>query len=184
MSRLPPLVYEELTPEQQKAFDAIAGPRDGVVDGPFPAWIRLPELCMSIQGVSDILRSKTNLKLYMFETITLVVARRYSAGYMWGAHAAFALRHGLPESIVDDINNGRRALFDDPQDQVIFDVADALAAGKLLPRDLYDRAVDLLGIELLIEVSSDTGLYGMIATLLNTFDIRQKPGTIPLAVLE
>jgi 4-carboxymuconolactone decarboxylase len=181
MSRLPPLVYEELTPDQQKAFQLIAGPRDGVVNGPFPAWIRLPKLCLSIQSVSDILRTQTNLKPCMFEVITLVVARGYNAGYMWGAHAGFAMKHGLPERIVDDINHGRHPAFADPRDQVIFDVAECLAAGKLLPGKLYDNAIELLGVELLIEVSTDVGFYNMIATVLNTFDVEQKPETIPLA---
>ena len=181
MSRLPPLIYEELTSEQQKAYQMIAGPRDGVVNGPFPAWIRTPELCERIQGVSDILRTKTNLKKYMFEMITLVVARKLNAGYMWGAHSGFAVRDGLPQSIIDDINLGRKPVFEDQSDQVIFDVADYLAASKQLPQDVYDRAAALLGIDLLIEVSTDVGFYIMIATVLNTFNVLPTEGTLPLA---
>lgn len=180
MSRLPPLIYEELSPEQQRAFQLIAGPRDGVVNGPFPAWIRLPELCERIQSVSDILRSKTTLKPYIFETLTIIVARWFNAGYMWGAHAGFAIKCGLPESIVDDINNNRHPVFEDDQDQIIFDVANILVTGKLLPIDIYNRAVEMLGIETLIEVVTDIGFYNMIATVLNTFDVEQKPDTIPM----
>jgi 4-carboxymuconolactone decarboxylase len=169
-----------LTPEQQKAYQLIAEPRDGVVNGPFPAWIRIPELCISIQAVSDILRTKSNLKPYMFETITLIVARKYNANYMWGAHAGFAVKAGLSQGVVDDINHGRKPVFQDEKDQLIFDVADCLAAGRLLPQDLYGKAVETLGIELLVEVSTDVGFYIMIATVLNTFDVPQTPGALPL----
>ena len=182
MSRLPSLVYEKLNADQKKAYDLVAGPRNGIVNGPFPAWIRKPDLCISIQKVSDILRTNTNLKKYMFETITLVVARHFDARYMWGAHSGFAIAAGLPKNIVDDINNSRRPAFDDEKDQLIFDISDCLASGQLLPQDLYDKSVELLGIDLLIEISTDVGFYIMIAIVLNTFNICQTPSTLPLLI--
>lgn len=178
-SRLPELKYEDMSPDQQKAYDLIRSTRPNV-NGPFPAWIRNPELCFRIQGVSDVLRTNSTLGKKMFEVITIVVGRHKNAAYMWGAHARFAMNAGLPESIVDDINSGRRATFEDEREQVIYDVADTLAAGKLLPQELYDKAVELLGYDVLIEVATDVGFYDMIAMVLNTFDVQPLPGTIPL----
>ena len=180
MSRLPPLVYDELSPEQQNAFQMIAGPRDGVVNGPFPAWVRTPALCKEIQDVSDILRTNTTLKKTIFELITLVVARAFNTGYMCGAHAGFAVKLGLPQAVIDDINSGRRPTLEDPEDQLIFDVAHAIAGGKLLPMELYNKAVEVLGYERLTEVVTDVGFYLMIASVLNTYDVQQTPGTQPL----
>lgn len=179
-SRLPELAYSDMTPEQQKAYDLIASTRNGNVNGPFPAWIRNPLLCERIQGVSDVLRSGSTLGKRLFETVTIVVARRKNAAYMWGAHSGFAIKAGLPESIVDDINCGRRPVFETAREQIVFEVADVLACGKLLPIELYEKAVEILGYDVLIEVATDVGFYDMIATVLNTFDVQPLPGSIPL----
>ena len=169
---MPPLVYEDLSSEQQKAFQLITSPRDGIVDGPFHAWIRTPALCKEIQDVSNILRTNTTLKKSVFELITLIVARAFNTGYMWGAHAGFAIKLGISQEVIDDINAGRRPTLDDPEDQLIFDVAHELAGGKLFPVDIYERAVDVLGYERLTEVATDVGFYLMIASVLNTYDIQ------------
>lgn len=180
-SRLPELVYENLSPAQQKAYQMIAGPREGVVNGPFPAWIRTPELCTRIQSVSDILRSNTSLKKAMFEIITVVVARAFSANYMWGAHVSFAMRNGIPKEIIDDINSGKRPVFEDKTDQLIYDISYQLAHGKLLDENLYNEAVEKLGYEVLTEIATDVGFYLMIACVLNTYDVTSNPNSIPLA---
>lgn len=178
-SRLPELKYEDMTPDQQKAYDLIRSTRPNV-NGPFPAWIRNPELCFRIQGVSDVLRSNSTLGKRTFEMLVIVVARHKNAKYMWGAHANFAIKAGLPEKIVDDINSGVRPVFDTEKEQIIYDVADTLAASKLLPQDIYDKAVEILGYDVLIEVATDVGFYDMIAMILNTFDVQPLPDTIPL----
>lgn len=183
-SRMPEIAYEDLTAEQKKAYDLIASTRNGNVNGPFPAWIRIPELCFSIQGVSDILRSNTSFDKRIFEMITIVVARHYCAGYMWAAHSRFAIKAGLSEKIVDEINSGIRPQFASFQEQIIFDVADTLAAGKLLPIDTYEDAVDILGYDKLIEVATDVGFYSMIAAVLNTFDVQPTENSIPLKILK
>ena len=181
MSRLPLPVYEELTPEQQNAFRMIAGQRDGVVNGPFPAWIRMPALCKEIQDVSDILRTNTTLKKTVFEMLTLIVARAFNSGYMWGAHAGFAVELGLPQAVIDDINTGRRPMLEDPEDQLIFDVAYEIAAGRPVPIDIYTKAVEILGYERLTEVATDVGFYLMIACVSNTYDVQPTSGALPLA---
>ena len=179
-SRLPELKYEDMTPEQQKAYDLIGSTRNGNVNGPFPAWIRNPELCFRIQSVSDVLRSNSTLGKQLFEAVTIVVARHMNAKYMWGAHSGFAMKAGLPEQIVDDINSGRKAVFPTEKEQLVYEVADTLAAGQTLPIELYNRAVEVLGYDVLIEVATDVGFYDMIACVLNTFDVQPLPGTLPL----
>ncbi len=176
VNRMKPLIYEELTPEQQALYRHLASTRDGVVAGPFIARLRLPEICQSIQGISDILRTNTNLKRYMFEVITAIVAKQYHADYMWGVHARGAIKAGLDWRIVEDIRLGNHPVFADDQDQIIFDVANHLVKQAHLPQDLFDRAMEHLGLQLLIEVAADVGYYSLAASTVNTYAIPAKSG--------
>lgn len=181
LPRLLPLVYEELTEAEQRVYKQIAGPRDGVVSGPFMARIHLPELCESIQRISDILRTNSNFTRDIFEMITLIAARGFNAAYMWGVHTVAAAKAGLPQAVIDAINRGERFEFEDERAQAIFDVCTALSRQEQLTDELYGRALDVLGLELLIEAVADLGYYASSATTINVYDIPAKEGTLPFA---
>ena len=181
MSRLPPLVYEELNDEQKKLYDVIASTRDGVVSGPQIAKIRIPPLSYLSQAVSDILRSNTSLKKTQFEVLILIVGREFNADYVWGAHDNDARKAGLPEKIIDDINYRRRPAFDDEADEVIYDVGMILAKGQTLPQDLFDKAVKLLGMNKLIEAATDVGYYMSACMTAKTYALKARKGTNSLA---
>lgn len=181
ISRLPITPFEEMTPAQQAAWNMIAGPRDGNVNGPFPAWIRMPELCKEIQDVSDILRTHTTFDKSVFEMIVLITARAFNARYMWSTHCKFALKSGLTQETIDAINASERPVLDDPTVQLIHDVAFEIAHGHLLPMELFKQAEETLGYDRLTEISTDVGFYLMIASVLNTYDVQPMSADYPLA---
>ena len=177
ISRLPTPAFEEMTPAQQAAWNMIAAPRDGNVNGPFPAWIRMPELCKEIQDVSDILRSNTTFDKAVFEMIVLVTARAFNAKYMFATHCKFALKSGVSRETIDAINEGKRPVFDNEETELVYDVAYEIANGHLLPLEIYNKAVEKFGYNRLTEISTDVGFYLMIASVLNTYDVRPMAGS-------
>lgn len=52
---------------------------------------------------------------------------------------------------VDEMTPGLPASFSDPREQVVHEVAMALAGGRLVSQGLYDRAVKALGHESITE---------------------------------
>src|SRR5512147_3041166 len=108
MSRLPVLQLQDLTAEQKRIYDEIARVRNGVVRGPFPIWLRNPELADRANQFGNVLRMQGKLEKRLFELMVLIVARHWSAQYEWFSHAKAALNAGLSPEIVDAIQNSRR----------------------------------------------------------------------------
>jgi 4-carboxymuconolactone decarboxylase len=61
------------------------------------------------------------------------------------AHEIVGKKAGLPADRVDALIAGLPTSFDDPRQQVIYDLTLALTAPRVIPQGLYERAVGLLG---------------------------------------
>ena len=64
---------------------------------------------------------------------------------------------------VEAIVAGLPASFPDPREQVVYEVAMALAGGRLVPQGLYDRAVTVLGHETVTDMVVLMGDYTAVA---------------------
>ena len=170
MSRLPVLRIEDLTAEQKRIYDEIARVRHGVVRGPFPIWLRIPELADRANQFGNALRVNGKLDKRLFELMVLIIARHWSAQYEWFAHAKAALEAGLSPGVVDAIQNRRRPEFPREDEQRIYELVTELVDTRTLSQPSYDRALAALGLDLLIELITAAGFYTMIAMVLNAFD--------------
>ena len=179
MSRLPVLNVEDLTAEQQRIYNEIAGVRHGVVRGPFPIWLRIPELADRANQFGNTLRVSGKLEKRLFELMVLIVARHWSAQYEWFAHAKSALEAGLSPDAVDAIQNRRRPESLREDEQLIYDLVTELVDTRTLSQSSYDRALAALGLDLLIELITAAGFYTMIAMMLNVFDAPVPNGKQP-----
>jgi 4-carboxymuconolactone decarboxylase len=180
MSRLPDLQLENLTAEQKRIHDEIAGPRHGVVRGPFPIWLRIPELADRANQFGNALRIHGKLEKRLFELMVLIVARRWSAQYEWYAHAKAALQAGLSPEVVEAIQNRRQPESLREDEQIIYKIVTELVDTGTLSQPSYDRALAALGLDLLIELITAAGFYTMIALVLNVFDAPVPSGERPL----
>jgi 4-carboxymuconolactone decarboxylase len=180
MSRLPDLQVENLTAEQKRIYDEIAGVRHGVVRGPFPIWLRVPAIADRANQLGNVLRANGKLDKRLFELMVLIIARRWSAQYEWYAHARAALEAGLSPQTISAIQNRRppESLRDD--EKVIYEVITELADTGTLAQPTYDRGVAALGVDLFIELITAAGFYTMIALVLNVFDAPVPTGEQPL----
>ncbi len=180
MSRLPVLQPQDLTAEQKRIYDDIAGVRHGVVRGPFPIWLRVPELADRANQFGNALRVNGKLEKRLFELMVLIIARHWSAQYEWFAHAKAALEAGLSPEIVDAIQNCRRPESFREDEQLVYELVTELVDTRTLGQSSYDRALAALGLDLLIELITAAGFYTMIAMILNVFDAPVPTGERPL----
>ena len=58
---------------------------------------------------------------------------------------------------------------------MIYDVVTELQTTKTVSAATYDRALQVLGPEILIEVVSAVGFYAMVCMTLNVFDVPTPP---------
>ena len=59
----------------------------------------------------------------------------------------------------------------DPRQQVVYELASALAAHRIVPNGLYKRAQDLLGDAGIVDVTVLMGWFTMVSLTLMAFDV-------------
>jgi 4-carboxymuconolactone decarboxylase len=181
MARVPDLAPADRTPEQVKIFDEIAGPRGGVVRGPFAIWLRNPELADKANQLGNALRVKGKLDKRLFELAILVVARGWTAQYEWFAHAEAALAAGLGADTIEDLRQGKEPALTRADERIVYKVAYELQVHHKISDATYAEAEQALDLPLLIELVSVVGFYTMVAIVLNGFEAPVPGGSKPLS---
>ena len=104
MARMPYIQREQLTPEQQQHYDAIAGSRGNV--GPnFQALFNSPEACGRFAAFGEYVRFQGAVPARLKELAILTAAREANNAYVWTAHERLAREHGVSDAIIDAIRN-------------------------------------------------------------------------------
>ena len=182
-SRLVPLTPDHLDEDQRALYDAVVeSPRaqlplfrkfalraDGSMAGPFDAWLRTPALGSLLERVGMGLRELTAMPPAVREVAILVVGSAWRATFEWFAHRRMALAAGVPEAVVDAIGRQRQPEIDDPAVQAAHDVAHELVHRRDISDATYQRALDVLGERVLVEVVCNVGYYQMISGILESF---------------
>jgi 4-carboxymuconolactone decarboxylase len=169
MSRLPPLLPEELSAEQRRVSEEIGAARGGAVAGPFAVWLRTPAIADAANRFGNVLRT-SRLDPRLLRLMSLIVARAWTAQYEWYAQVKHAPRVGLSAAVVEAIRDRRVPPFERDDERVVYElVTQLLETHDLLPAT-YDRAVAQLGLEATIELVSGIGFYTSIAIVIKAFD--------------
>jgi 4-carboxymuconolactone decarboxylase len=179
MSRLPLPDPEKLTPEQRRAYDAIAsGPRGGV-RGPFAALLYVPELADRIQSLGEYLRFKSCFPTRLTELVVLLAARHQTCQYAWQAHEPQAQKAGLSQAIIDAVRERRRPTSMQPDETAVFDYTyELLSTGKVTDAS-YAAAEKLFDRRGTIELGALIGYYTMIGMTLIAHEVPLKSGMAP-----
>jgi 4-carboxymuconolactone decarboxylase len=180
VARLDPLPVEQLSPQQKLIHDKIKGNRPKL-GGPFGVLLRNPALATAASGVVDALRSDGKLDKRIYELIVLTVARHWSAQYAWAVHEPIARDLGFTDEMVESIKARRKPASAKPEEALVYDAVTELMAGKVLSTATYNRLIKQFGLDVTIELISTAGLYSMISTVLNGFDVPTANGEAPFA---
>jgi len=105
------------------------------------------------------------------EIAVLVITSRWHSAYPTAAHEKRGVEVGRPAGTVEAIVAGLPVSFSDTREQVVYEVAMALAAGRLVPQGLYDRAVKALGHVGVTDVITLMGHYTSVAMTLAFYDV-------------
>jgi 4-carboxymuconolactone decarboxylase len=178
MTRVPEPKREDLSPEGQKAYDAIAASR-GRVGGPFQVLLHHPVLAERVAAVGHELRFNGTLPGADRELGILAAGREVGALYEWAAHEPLALREGTRAEAIAVVKEQRPTDGLTPREGLIIDTVRALFREHRLSDDLYARAEGDLGRQTLVELVTLAGYYGLIGFTLNAFDVDLPVGAVP-----
>jgi 4-carboxymuconolactone decarboxylase len=183
MSRVPPVVFDELSPEGQKIYKEIAGPRDGAVGGPYTVWLRTPEIADIFNKVGDVLRVRGKLTKKLQELMVLVLSREWNCQYQWVVHEAAARSNGLADDTIEAIRHGKKPNLTTDDERAVYDVVTELIATKALSDATYQRALAVLGMDILIELVTNSGRYTQAAMVINAFQVPVPGDAKPLPAI-
>ena len=154
--------YDKLTPEQQKYVQSIlAGPRADI-SGPLGVMMVSPELGDLAQKAIAYSRFAgregfSTVPPKLNELAILVVAKHWSAEYVWNAHHTAAVRFGLPAEVVEAIRVGKRPAAMEKDVQVIYDFATEFMAKRQASDAAVQAAKQVLG--------GDRGVVDLVGTM-------------------
>jgi 4-carboxymuconolactone decarboxylase len=165
--RMPPLPADQLTEEQRQALAEFVAAR-GQPTGPWNVLLRSPELMKRTRGLSDYLRFESALPGYLREFVILMTARQWGQNYEWNAHLPLAVDEGFSAQMAQAIAEGRRPEGMVEEEEILYDFCMELQRNHSVSDRTYERAIERLGEQGVVETVSLVGYYTMISMILNT----------------
>jgi 4-carboxymuconolactone decarboxylase len=185
--RMPMIPAEKLTEAQKKGIEErrsqqqarIEACRNGVIDaakctpeyfgvhGPMVPLLRSPEVMVVANAMMNYLEYKTVLPPKLRELVVLMVAREWTAQYLWNSHYATGLEQGLSPELVKAISEGRRPLQMSDEEETVYDFCDELRRNHGVSDATYSRALAKFGEQGIIDLVSVDGIYSYMAKVMN-----------------
>ena len=178
MSRLSSVDRNAFTAEELKVYEQVAAVRQNP-HGPTAIWSRSPLLAQAALPLGNFLRFHSSVPGPLRELAILVSARHFNSQNEWNSHRPLAEKEGVDPALLDLIAKRQRPVFSDPAQEVVFDVATALAQTHDIDDATYERAQRVLGERVLIELITTVGFYGMLSLLLRSTRAPLPEGVAP-----
>jgi 4-carboxymuconolactone decarboxylase len=181
--RLPPIAPADLTPEQKSLYDDMRAGiasnfnafkverEDGALMGPWNPWLHEPVIGKAIWDLTLAMTAKASLADNVRQVVILVVGARFNAAYEIYAHIAVAEREGMKPARLATLVGDLKPNDLTAEESIAYDVAYALVRGSVLPEPLYRLAVTTFGQHGANELFYLVGLYSLVSTTLNAFNV-------------
>ena len=177
--------WEKLTPQQKKYVESIlSGPR-GDITGPLGVMMVSPELGDLVQKAIAYSRFAgregfSSVPPKLNELAILIVAKHWSAEYVWNAHHTAAERLGIPSEVVEAIRTGKRPAAMEKDVEVIYNFASDFITKREVSDPTLQAAKNVLGGDRgVVDLVGTMGLY-QISSMMVALDQTPLPqGTKP-----
>jgi 4-carboxymuconolactone decarboxylase len=161
---------DEMTPEQREGYRFLVdGPR-GRLPGPYKMWVHNPKLLRAAAPLGQHFTPGQS-SLSEREISVVVITSTWHSAYPNAAHEKRGKEVGLPGATVEAMIAGLPASFPDAREQVVYEVAMALAGGRPVSQGLYDRAVKVLGHESISDMIVLIGYYTAVSLTMNFYAV-------------
>jgi 4-carboxymuconolactone decarboxylase len=165
-------LYENMKKGIASNFNAFKVEReDGALMGPWNPWLHEPQIGKAIWDLTLAMTANASLPDNVRQIAILVVGAYFDAAYEIYAHIAVAEKEAMkPERLATLVANLKPSDLA-PDESVAFDFAYALVRGGTLPEPLYRLAVKTFGQHGTNELIYLVGLYSLVSTTLNGFNV-------------
>ena len=181
--RFPQLAVERLTEEQRPVAEKILKVSSVGLAGPYNPLLRSPLLADRMVNLLDYLRFNTSLPRRLNELAILIQARLWTSQVEWVAHYPLALKAGLPQSVADDLKEGRRPTGMQPDEAVVYDFCMELSTTHRVSDATFARARAIMSEQQIVDLIAVSGTYVAVAMLLEATQEPAPGGATPLEPL-
>lgn len=182
MPRIQPIGSREELPEEHRGiYDTIAESRGGV-RGPFAVLLHSPQAADRVAALGGFLRFESLLQPKDEELAVIATAREMDCPYVWAAHTVLARRAGVREEAIDAIRSRRAPEGLTPEEAEIVTYVQQLVRRHRVEQPVFDALEKRFGRRWLVEFTTLLGHYGMVAGVLNAYEVAPAPDADPLPV--
>jgi 4-carboxymuconolactone decarboxylase len=137
--------------------------------------IHVPRAHQLMNALNKYLRSESSLPKKLQELAMLVTARELDCQYIWNAHAASARASGVGDATVDALRERKElpALPDD--ESAVVRYGQEFFRTHRVSRGAFQAVLEQLGRRGAVELGLIMGNYGLLALLVNSFDVELPP---------
>ncbi|MDW6064344.1 carboxymuconolactone decarboxylase [Streptomyces sp. FXJ1.4098] len=162
---------DQMSPEMREAFDFTLKLR-GLVPGPHKIWAANPTLLKTVAPVGAYFQTKSTLSKAEIEIATCVICGRWGAAYASYEHEKIGVIFGgLDAEKAQALIAGLHTSFDDPRQHMVYELASTLAAARIVPQGMFQRAQELLGDAGIVDVTVLMGWFSAVSLTLMAFDV-------------
>jgi 4-carboxymuconolactone decarboxylase len=182
VGRFAEISYDQFTPEQQEAYRTLIDaeglePGAALPSAPLKIWISNPKLSKAVAPLIWYLHPSNNsLSQRERELAVCIITSKWHTPYTIYVHETFAKNSGMPPEMIDAVISGRAASFANEREQVIYEMATALANSRWISKGLYDRAVKVLGHTGITDVTVLMGFYTAVSLTVGFYDVPAPQG--------
>jgi len=172
---------DDLAPEHQPVFDAIAQSR-GRVGGPFAVLLHSPQVAGRTAHLGTYLRFESTRSPKDTELVIITTSREFDCELEWGGHVALARQAGVREEAIAAIRDRHAPQGLTPEEALIVSYVQQLLRAHRVSEATYLAMQERFGVQGLVELTATIGYYGMLACSLNAFAVEPAAGAERLPV--
>jgi 4-carboxymuconolactone decarboxylase len=162
---------DQMGDDERKAHDLVMKARR-MVPGPYKIWLQNPRLTEAMLPIGLHYQGRSSLSKAEIEIVVNLTNGKWLAAFSNHEHEWMAeLLGGLPAEKVQALIAGLPTSFEDPRQQVVYEITSALLGPRVIPRGLYQRAIDLLGDVGLTDAIAFIGYFTTVSLTLRAYDV-------------
>jgi 4-carboxymuconolactone decarboxylase len=175
MPRVTPVSEKsQVAPEHHHVFDGVMQVF-GQIRGPHSILLLSPKADEPVLKLGNYFRYDGLVKSPEKELAIITAAREKDCLYVWAAQVAAGRRAGLREEAVDVVKHRRDTAGLLPGEAEIISYVRQLFRDNRVDQRTFDALKDRYSVPWLIEMTTVVGYYGMLAGVVNAFEVSPPP---------
>jgi 4-carboxymuconolactone decarboxylase len=171
MPRIEPISDKsQVAPEHQGVVDAVLEVFGGL-RGPHSILLHSPALDKPALELGNYFRYDSVVKSPEKELAFITAAREKDSPYVWAAQVAAGRRGGLREEAIAVVKNKGDVSGLAPNEAEIVTYVRQLFRQNRVDQATFDALVKRYGVQWVIEMTTGGGYYGMLAGVVNAFEV-------------